>query len=309
MSDPTPCPQRRPLPRKPAWLKVPLSGGGAFAHVRETLRNLGLRSVCREALCPNIAECFQEGTATFLILGNICTRNCRYCHVGHGSPGPPDAGEPERLVEAVRRLGLRYVVITSVTRDDLPDGGAEIFARCVEGLRRDISGCRVEVLIPDLRKKTGALERILASGPDVINHNMEVVPRLFRDLRPEGNYASSLALLREVREKGCHSARGGRILTKSGFMVGFGESPEDIRQLLDDLAAVRCDCLTVGQYQQPTRDAWPVAKYYSPDEFAEIRRAALSLGFQRIEAGPRVRSSYHAARMASSTVETVEAEG
>ena len=306
MSDPLPFHATAPRPRKPAWLKVPLAGGGAFAHVRETLRDLQLHSVCREALCPNIGECFREGTATFLILGNICTRNCRYCHVGHGLPDPPDPAEPDRLIEAVRRLGLQYVVITSVTRDDLDDGGAAIFSLCVEGLRRDIPGCRVEVLIPDFRKKVGALERVLASGPDVINHNMEVVPRLFKDIRPEGSYASSLGLLREVREREHRTARGERVFTKSGFMVGFGESPEDIRQLLEDLAAVRCDYLTVGQYQQPTRSAWPVVKYYSPDEFAEIRRIACSLGFQRIEAGPLVRSSYHAARMAAGTE---EAEG
>jgi lipoic acid synthetase len=306
MSGTAPAPPTSPLPRKPAWLKVPLAGGGAFAHVRETLQTLQLHSVCREALCPNISECFQEGTATFLILGNICTRNCRYCHVSHGAPGPPDAGEPEHLIEAVRRLGLQYVVITSVTRDDLADGGAESFARCVEGLRCDMPGCRVEVLIPDFQKKTGALERILASGPDVINHNMEVVPRLFKDIRPEGSYAASLALLKEIREGEHRTARGERIFTKSGFMVGFGESPDDIRELLEDLAGVRCDYLTVGQYQQPTRDAWPVVKYYSPDEFAEIRRIACSLGFQRIEAGPRVRSSYHAARMAA---RAEEAEG
>ncbi len=303
MSGTAPRPPTPPLPRKPAWLKVPLAGGGAFAHVRETLQALQLHSVCREALCPNISECFQEGTATFLILGNICTRNCRYCHVGHGSPGPPDAEEPERLIEAVRRLGLQYVVITSVTRDDLADGGAESFARCVEGLRRAVPGCRVEVLIPDFQKKIGALERILASGPDVINHNMEVVPRLFNDIRPEGSYAVSLALLKEIREREHRTSRGKRIFTKSGFMVGFGESPDDIRQLLGDLAAVRCDYLTVGQYQQPTRGAWPVSKYYSPDEFAEIRRTACSLGFERIEAGPRVRSSYHAARMGAGTEE------
>jgi len=306
MTNPLPFHERGPLPRKPAWLKVPLAGGGAFARVREALRDLQLHSVCREALCPNIGECFREGTATFLILGNICTRNCRYCHVGHGLPDPPDPAEPDRLIEAVRRLGLQYVVITSVTRDDLDDGGAAIFSLCVEGLRRDIPGCRVEVLIPDFQNKVGALERVLASGPDVINHNMEVVPRLFKDIRPEGSYASSLGLLREVRERESRTARGERIFTKSGFMVGFGESPEDIRQLLEDLAAVRCDYLTVGQYQQPTRSAWPVVKYYSPDEFAEIRRIACSLGFQRIEAGPLVRSSYHAARMAAGTE---EAEG
>ena len=280
------------LQRKPDWLKVPLPNSREFAAVRGLLNVLDLHSVCQEARCPNMGECFRSGTATFLILGNTCTRNCRYCNVAHGRPGPVDAAEPERLVEAVKALGLHYIVITSVTRDDLPDGGAEIFARSIELLRKEIPDGRVEVLIPDLQGNWGALERILAAGPHVLNHNVEVAPRLFEKLRPQGNYALSLELLRRA------GSGTGKAVTKSGFMIGLGESREEIFSLLDDLAAISCSSLTIGQYLQPTTGHWPVAAFYRPEEFEEFRHEALKRGFRTVVSGPLVRSSYHAAEHA-----------
>ena len=277
--------------RKPDWLKVPLPTSRAFIDMQGLLGRLALHSVCHEARCPNIGECYGSGTATFLILGNLCTRSCRYCNVRHGRPAPVDDSEPERLAEAVRVLGLRYVVITSVTRDDLPDGGARQFSRCVDALRRQ-GGCRVEVLIPDFRGDREALETILSARPDVLNHNLEVTQRLFAELRPGGNYRRSLELLRRAAESPV------RPRIKSGFMVGLGEERDDILSLLDDLAAASCTHLTIGQYLQPSRHHWPVAKFYTPEEFEGLRREALARGFKTVVAGPLVRSSYHAAKYA-----------
>lgn len=280
--------------RKPAWLKVPLPGGPAFASVSRTMADLGLHTVCREARCPNRGECFSAGTATFLILGDTCTRNCRYCGVHHGIPAPPDPEEPKRVAEASRRLRLRYVVVTSVTRDDLPDGGASAFAACMEILRREIPGCRVEVLVPDFRGDRTALQRVLDSGPDVVNHNVEVVPRLFPALRPQGNYRTSLELLRRVGEG--KETEEGRPAAKSGLMVGLGETREEISRVLEDLLESGCRHLTVGQYQQPTREHWPVARWWTPEEFAGIEEEARAMGFRHVASGPLVRSSYRAAR-------------
>ncbi|MGZ3593311.1 MAG: lipoyl synthase [Syntrophales bacterium] len=278
------------IKRKPEWLKVKLPASHEFQYVKGILSQSNLHSICQEAHCPNVTECFHSGTATFLILGNICTRNCLYCNVRHGTPQVLDETEPERLTEAVKRLGLRYIVITSVTRDDLADGGAGLFARCVERLYREVPGCRVEVLIPDLRGNWDALECIVKSRPYVINHNMEVVPAFFSQIRPQGNYHLSLELLHQVRQYGKNE-----IIVKSGFMVGFGESWSDIIVLLQDLARVHCEMVTIGQYQQPSRNHWPVMKYYHPDEFEVMRGMAHELGVKRVEAGPLVRSSYHAA--------------
>lgn len=280
------------LQRKPDWLKVPLPNSREFIEMQGLLGRLDLHSVCQEARCPNMGECFRSGTATFLILGSLCTRNCRYCNVRHGHPAPVDEAEPERLAEAVKALGLRYIVITSVTRDDLPDGGARIFARCVDTLRREVPGCRVEVLIPDLQGDRDALETILSARPHVLNHNIEVTRELFAELRPQGDYARSLELLRRASE----GPR--RAITKSGFMIGLGESREGILSVLDDLAAVSCASLTIGQYLQPTVSHRPVAKFYAPDEFEEMRREALLRGFRTVVAGPLVRSSYRAAEHA-----------
>ncbi|MEN6319180.1 MAG: lipoyl synthase [Syntrophaceae bacterium] len=280
------------ITRKPKWLKVKLPASREFKHIKGILSYFHLHSICQEAYCPNMAECFQSGTATFLILGNICTRNCLYCNVQHGKPEGVDGSEPERLAGAVKELGLRYIVITSVTRDDLPDGGAGIFARCVERLYQEVPGCRVEVLIPDLQGNRDALNNIIDVSPYVINHNMEVVPAFFRELRPEGNYQVSLELLSRAHEYGDK-----KIITKSGFMVGFGEHWSDILMLLHDLASVHCERVTIGQYQQPTRDHWPVMKYYHPDEFKVIKGMALEMGLKHVESGPLVRSSYHAAEI------------
>jgi len=274
--------------RKPEWLKVRLPNTPDFNRVRGVLSRHGLHSICQEARCPNMSECFQDGTATFLILGSICTRNCRYCHVAHGIPAPIDEEEAARLVFAVKSLSLKYVVITSVTRDDLPDGGASAFARCIGALRESLPDIRIEVLIPDFQGQVAAIEEVIAAKPSVINHNIEVAPSLYAQLRPQGNYETSLKILRRIGKE--PSA-----ISKSGFMIGFGENSEDIHHLLEDLTAAGCQAVTIGQYLQPTIDHWPVRKYYHPDEFATIRETAMAMGFRHVEAGPLVRSSYHAA--------------
>ncbi len=273
--------------RKPPWLKVRPPYTDGCRQIRSTLSGLGLHTVCQEAACPNMAECFACGTATFLILGNICTRDCLYCNVAHDRPSPVDEKEVEHLILATKKMNLNYVVITSVTRDDLPDGGAQAFVDCITRLGQAVPGCKIEVLIPDFRDKPGALEKVMAAKPDVINHNMEVVLPLFGKLRPQGNYHHSLQLLSRVAST--------PMVSKSGFMVGFGEKKEDVLHLIDDLASVSCARLTIGQYQQPTRNHWPVAKYYHPDEFAEFQEIAYSKGFQSVASGPLVRSSYRAA--------------
>lgn len=278
----------RQILRKPSWLKVRPPFSNECRGIKSTLSHLQLHTVCQEAACPNMAECFASGTATFLIMGNICTRDCLYCNVEHGKPLPIDQDEINHLTNAVRKMNLEYVVITSVTRDDLPDGGASFFADCVSRLREESPFCKVEVLIPDLQGNPVALEKVVAAQPDVINHNMEVVKPMFAKLRPQGNYDVSLNLLKNISLSS--------VISKSGFMIGFGESREDILHLMDDLAAVSCARLTIGQYQQPTLKHWPVAKYYHPDEFAAFKEIAYQKGFQYVEAGPLVRSSYHAAR-------------
>jgi len=277
------------LLRKPSWLKVRPPYTDECRNIKSTLAKLQLHTVCQEAACPNMAECFQSGTATFLILGNICTRNCLYCNVAYGKPAPVDEQEIPRLIDAVQKMSLNYVVITSVTRDDLPDGGAQAFAGCIGDLRKTVPECEIEVLIPDFQGQSSALEKVITAKPDVINHNMEVVEHLFLQLRPQGSYNLSLELLSQI-------AKSATTISKSGFMVGFGEKRKDILRLIDDLASVSCTRLTIGQYQQPTLRHWPVAKYYHPDEFAELKEIAYQKGFQYVEAGPLVRSSYHAAQ-------------
>ena len=279
--------ERPQLLRKPPWLKVRLPYSDQCRSIRSTLTGLKLHTVCQEAACPNMAECFADGTATFLILGNICTRNCLYCNVEHGKPLPVDTHEIDNLISAVKKMNLEYVVITSVTRDDLLDGGARVFAGCISQLREALPACKIEVLIPDFLGNSAALEKVIAASPHVINHNMEVVKPLFAQLRPQGSYSISLDLLKQIAASS--------IVAKSGFMVGFGEKHEDILHLIDDLASVTCERLTIGQYQQPTLKHWPVAKYYHPDEFAVFKEIAYSKGFKYVESGPLVRSSYHAA--------------
>ena len=277
--------------RKPSWLKVRPPYAEECRKIKSTLAGLQLHTVCQEAACPNIAECFASGTATFLIMGNICTRDCRYCNVEHGKPASIDEKEIHHLMDAVGKMKLEYVVITSVTRDDLSDGGASVFSHCVNRLREGITSCKIEVLIPDFQGNQAALEKVIAAKPDVISHNMEVVKPLFPQLRPQGNYDVSLELIKQIAASS--------VISKSGFMVGFGETHEDILRLIDNLASVSCSRLTIGQYQQPTLKHWPVAKYYHPDEFAEFKEIAYQKGFQHVEAGPLVRSSYHVAQAGS----------
>ena len=259
------------------------SGEGYFNLVR-LLRENNLHTVCQEANCPNIAECFGKRTATFMILGDTCTRNCAYCGVKHGRPSDVDSGEPSRIARAVWELGLRYVVITSVTRDDLEDGGASMFARTIGEIRRLNPGCKVEVLIPDFQGNEKALEKVLQARPDVLNHNIEVVKRLFPLMRAQGDYKRSLEVLKKAR--GCS-------ITKSGFMVGLGETKEEIISTMEDLCGL-ADILTIGQYLRPSEGHARVFRYYTPDEFEELKQAGLEMGFRHVEAGPLVRSSYHA---------------
>jgi lipoyl synthase len=273
--------------RKPSWLKVRPPYSNECRSIKSTLAGLQLHTVCQEAACPNMAECFANGTATFLIMGKICTRDCLYCNVEHGQPDAIDEDEINHLIDAVRKMKLEYVVITSVTRDDLQDGGASVFSDYVKRLREENPAFKIEVLIPDFQGNTVPLEKVLQARPDVINHNMEVVKPMFARLRPQGNYDVSLRVLKNISSSS--------VISKSGFMIGFGESRDDILCLIDDLASVSCARLTIGQYQQPTLKHWPVAKYYHPDEFAEFKEIAYQKGFQYVESGPLVRSSYHAA--------------
>jgi lipoic acid synthetase len=274
--------------RHPDWLKVRIGGGENYSKVKTLLRSAKLHTICEEARCPNIAECFGSGTAVFLILGNVCTRDCRYCNVTHGTPGPLNRNEPRDIAESVKTLGLKYIVITSVTRDDLKDGGANVFFETVQEIRRMNDACKIEVLIPDFRGDEAAIQKIVDVAPDVMNHNIEVVEGLFPDIRPQGNYQRSLKVLKTIKTK------NRKIPTKSGFMVGLGENTEQILATMHHLKDADVDFLTIGQYLQPTRNHAEVKKYYPPQEFVELKSTALQLGFLHVEAGPLVRSSYHA---------------
>ncbi|OGA17877.1 MAG: lipoyl synthase [Betaproteobacteria bacterium RIFCSPLOWO2_02_FULL_65_24] len=280
--------------RKPEWIRVKAAGPDSRFHdVKRMLRDRHLHTVCEEASCPNIGECFGKGTATFMILGDICTRRCPFCDVGHGRPLAPDAAEPLHLAQSIAALGLRYVVITSVDRDDLKDGGAQHFVDCIRAVREHSPQTTIEVLVPDFR---GRLERSLAvldtCPPDVMNHNLETVPRLYRAARPGGDYRHSLGLLRQFK------ARHPGVPTKSGLMVGLGETDEEILQVMRDLRAHDVEMLTIGQYLQPSQHHLPVLRYVHPDTFALFEREAKALGFSHAAVGPLVRSSYHADRQA-----------
>jgi len=274
--------------RKPSWIRAQFPGGERYTEVVQLLRDETLHTVCQEARCPNIGECFNRGTATFMILGETCTRACGFCAVTSGRPAPIDWTEPRRLAEAVERLDLSYVVITSVNRDDVPDGGAQIFASCIELIRRQRPETAVEVLIPDFVGNWDALETVLAAGPTVLNHNVETVERLYPRVRFQARYERSLELLRRA------SDWASEIPTKTGFMLGLGEERREVSELLVDLRRSHVDLLTVGQYLRPSDKHLPVARYVPPAEFDEIREEALSLGFRHVESGPMVRSSYHA---------------
>ena len=274
---------------RPDWLKVRLSQGPHFKGLKHLMREQGLHTICEEAACPNIGECWGEfRTASFLLLGDTCTRNCGFCDVKTGRPGAVDWGEPKRLAAAVARLGLRHVVITSVTRDDLDDGGAAIFAATIQQLKRADPGLGVEVLIPDFQGNWDALATVMQAGPDILNHNLESVPRLYARVRPRAIYTQSLELLRRAREL------GPRTPTKSGLMVGLGETREELVRVFEDLRANSVDVLTVGQYLRPSLRHLPVERYVTPDEFEELKQVAKHLGFRHVESGPMVRSSYHA---------------
>ena len=279
--------------RKPEWIRVRAGGGERFGEIKKILREAKLHTVCEEASCPNIGECFGHGTATFMIMGDLCTRRCPFCDVAHGRPEPLDREEPRHLAETIAALNLKYVVITSVDRDDLRDGGAGHFVDCIRAVRELSPATRIEILTPDFR---GRLERALqvldASPPDVMNHNLETVPRLYRQARPGSDYAHSLKLLGDFK------AGHPTLPTKSGLMVGLGETPEEILAVMRDLRAHAVDMLTIGQYLQPSKSHLPVARYAHPDEFAMFEREARAMGFANAACGPMVRSSYHADRQA-----------
>jgi lipoic acid synthetase len=277
--------------RKPAWLKIRLDARDRFQEVAHMVDDLSLNTVCQEARCPNIWECFSNRTATFMLMGDICTRHCGFCAVTKGAPRLLDPAEPRHVAEAVRKLGLRHAVITSVNRDDLPDGGAHHFAATIREVRRHNPGCRVEVLIPDFCGNWEALDVVMEARPDVLNHNTETVKALYRRVRPDAIYARSMELLR--RAAAWRSADY-PVLTKSGVMLGLGETRDELLETMRDLRENDCDILTLGQYLRPSLRHLPVEKFYHPDEFAELRQIGLAMGFRHVEAGPLVRSSYHA---------------
>jgi len=274
------------LPR-PEWIKARAPMGEEYERLRGVMRDLGLHTVCEEARCPNIGDCWNRGTATFMILGDVCTRACGFCAVKTGMPRlPPDPREAARVAEAAARMGLRHAVITSVNRDDQRDGGAGVFAACIRQIRERVRGCTVEVLIPDFKGDAAALQIVIDAAPDVLNHNTETVPRLYRQVRPGARFERSLELL--------HRAKAAGLLTKSGIMVGLGEEPEEVRETVRRIREAGADILTVGQYLRPSADHLPIVRYYEPAEFAEIKRYAVGLGYRHVESGPLVRSSYHA---------------
>jgi lipoic acid synthetase len=284
--------------RKPSWIRAKAPTGAGVARIKRLLRESGLATVCEEAQCPNLGECFNHGTATFMILGDVCTRRCPFCDVAHGRPQPIDEAEPEQLARSIERMGLRYVVITSVDRDDLRDGGAGHFAACLRAARARCPDTRLEVLVPDFRgRESVALDAFTGDAvPDVLNHNLETVPRLYRAARPGADYLGSLRLLQAFK------ARHPAVPTKSGLMLGLGETEDEVRAVMRDLRAHDCDMLTLGQYLQPSREHLPVHRYWSPDEFDALRRVGEAMGFSSVASGPMVRSSYHADRQAVGVV-------
>lgn len=273
--------------RLPDWIRAKFPGGPNYQRLRDIMRTSELHTVCEEAMCPNLGECWEYGTATFLILGDVCTRACAYCNIATGRPLTLDLEEPDRVARAVESMGLKFAVITSVDRDDLPDGGASVFAATIRRIRQRLPTCGIEVLIPDFRGKEEALRIVLDAGPDILNHNTETVPRLYRKWRPGGKYDWAMELLRRAR------AIRPEGVTKSGVIVGLGETRDELLLTMDDLRAVDCDVLTIGQYLQPPGHP-PVERFYTPDEFADLKQEGLARGFKHVESGPLVRSSYHA---------------
>ncbi|HEV8353254.1 MAG TPA: lipoyl synthase [bacterium] len=276
------------LTRRPEWLKVRLPGGPNFHDLTGIMRTQTLHTVCEEARCPNIGECWERRTATFLVLGNVCTRNCGYCAIMHGLPTELDLAEPERVARAAQAMGLAHAVITSVNRDDLADGGAGVFAETIRRMHACVPECTVEVLIPDFKGDAAALQTVLEAAPEILGHNIESVPRVFRVVRHGGDYQRSLELLSRVKEWGYTA------FTKSGIILGMGETWDELLGTMGDLRAQDCDVLTLGQYLRPGPDYHPIDRYYSPDEFARLKEDGLAMGFKYVESGPLVRSSYHA---------------
>ena len=273
---------------RPNWLRIKLSTGKNFNEIKGILRENKLHTVCEEALCPNIGECFEQRTATFLMLGDTCTRQCGFCAVKKGSPFGVDEGEPLRIAEAVKKMNLQYVVITSVTRDDLPDGGASVYAQTIQCIREYVEDCTIEVLIPDFGGLSESLEIVLNARPDVLNHNIETVPRLYSQVRPMADYKRSLKLLKDAKET------VNELTTKSGLMLGLGEEWDEIISVMQAIRDAGCDILTLGQYLSPKRDALPIRRYYTPEEFTMLKIEGERMGFKHVESGPLVRSSYHA---------------
>ncbi len=280
--------KRERSPRLPPWFRVRMPGGPNYIELRNLIEGAELHTVCEEAHCPNIGDCWERRTATFMILGNICTRRCHYCAVTTGRPTGIDLREPERLAQTVKRIGLKYCVITSVNRDDLPDGGSFIFAMCIRKIREQVPGCKIEVLIPDFDGSWTALKKTVDAGPDVLNHNIESARRIFPKVRPRGRYDLSLELFTRVKEM------DPSMVTKSGIILGMGEEWQEIVDTMKDLRQVGCDLLTIGQYLRPSEKHLPVARYYTPEEFEELARIGKCLGFKHVASGPLVRSSYHA---------------
>ena len=291
------CPLKQTREQKPPWLRRSLPRGSKTRAVRALIRGNRLHTVCEEALCPNMGECFSRGTATFLILGSLCTRSCRFCAISYGKPVPPDPKEPARVAGAVREMGLDYLVVTSVTRDDLPDGGASHFIETILAIREKSPKAHVEILIPDFQGDHRALSSVISARPDVLNHNIETVPRLYSAVRPEASYRRSLALLERVKKE------SPEMPVKSGLMLGLGETSEEINLTLSDLADAGCDIVTLGQYLQPSKRNLPVDRFVPPHEFDEWRETALGMSFAGVVSGPLVRSSYKAGELYRTVVE------
>ena len=282
-ADTSPRPKRRP-----EWIKVRAPSGETYEMIRGLMRGKHLHTVCEEAMCPNIGECWGSGTATFLMMGDVCTRSCRFCDIKTGRPSPLDWQEPNRIAQSVKAMNLRHVVITSVNRDERPDGGAPIFAMVIRRIRQVQPGCSIEVLIPDFKGRRDALKIVMDAQPEILNHNVETVPRLFKQVQPQDHYEWAEATLRNAKEM------DPLVLTKSGIMVGLGETFDEVVEVMKDLVSWGVSILTIGQYLQPSKKHIPIDRYYTPDEFAEFKRIGLDLGFKWIESGPLVRSSYHA---------------
>jgi len=278
-----------PLPeRKPSWLKVKAPGGPNYLRLKQMMRELDLHSVCEEAHCPNVGECWEHGTATFMILGDVCTRNCAYCAVAHGRPPKYDISEPDRVAEAIAQMQLQHAVITSVDRDDLPDFGAFIFAETIRQIHARVPGCSVEVLVPDFQGNLDSIRAVLEAGPEIYNHNTETVPRLYKKARPGGRYARVLEIFRTAKRL------APEIPTKTGMILGMGETIEEVITVMRDLRAVDVDILTLGQYLRPSDNHIALDRYYTPDEFRRLYEVGMEMGFRHVESGPLVRSSYHA---------------